>query len=68
MSFGPFLGGKRICIGKTFAEYFAKIVTSIITYNYEFKFVDESNMNEKPFISLAAQDPVVMVTVAKITN
>jgi cytochrome P450 len=54
MSFGPFLGGKRICLGKTFAEYFAKIVTSIITYNYEFKFVDESNMNEKPFINLVA--------------
>jgi cytochrome P450 len=29
-SFGPFLGGKRICVGKTFAEIVSKIVTPII--------------------------------------
>jgi len=30
MSFGPFLGGKRICLGKTFAENIAKCVIPII--------------------------------------
>jgi len=26
MSFGPFLGGKRICLGKTFVETMSKII------------------------------------------
>ena len=30
MSFSPFLGGKRICVGKTFAELVAKCVLPII--------------------------------------
>jgi cytochrome P450 len=30
MSFGPFLGGKRICLGKTFAENIGKCVLPII--------------------------------------
>lgn len=30
MSFGPFLGGKRICLGKTFAENMGKCMLAII--------------------------------------
>jgi cytochrome P450 len=30
MSFGPFLGGRRICLGKSFAENIAKVVFPII--------------------------------------
>jgi len=30
MSFGPFFGGKRICIGKTFAESMAKCILAIM--------------------------------------
>ena len=30
MSYGPFLGGKRICLGKTFAENMAKCIIPII--------------------------------------
>ena len=29
MSYGPFLGGKRVCIGKTFAESIGKFVLAI---------------------------------------
>jgi cytochrome P450 len=30
MSFGPFLGGKRICVGKTFAESIARLIIPMI--------------------------------------
>lgn len=30
MSFGPFLGGKRVCLGKTFAENVLKSLLPII--------------------------------------
>lgn len=30
MSYGPFLGGKRICLGKTFAENMGKCMLAII--------------------------------------
>ena len=30
MSFGPFIGGKRNCLGKTFAEYVIKTMIPII--------------------------------------
>lgn len=38
MSFSPFLGGKRICLGKTFAELVSKIVgpSMLNLFNYEF--------------------------------
>ena len=29
-SFIPFLGGKRICVGKTFAENIGKVLVSIV--------------------------------------
>jgi cytochrome P450 len=32
MSFGPFLGGKRVCLGKTFAELMIKVIPSILSF------------------------------------
>lgn len=40
MSFGPFLGGKRICLGKTFIETVSKIIGPTILQNFDFEFVD----------------------------
>ncbi len=64
MSFGPFLGGKRVCLGKTFAESFAKIVVAIITYNVEFKYVNEEYMTKRPTINFTLPDPGIMVMVS----
>lgn len=36
MSFIPFIGGKRICTGKTFAEVVAKLVVPALLGKYEF--------------------------------
>ena len=48
MSFGPFLGGKRICLGKTFIETVSKIIGPTIISNFEFEFVNEINKTYKP--------------------
>jgi len=47
MSFVPFLGGKRICVGKTFAEITFKILFPIIISAFDFEFVDEKDLTEK---------------------
>ena len=41
MSFGPFLGGKRICIGKTFAESILKCIMPLIFNQVDFEFEDK---------------------------
>ena len=40
MSFVPFLGGKRICLGKTFAEVAARLVGPGLFYQFDFEFVN----------------------------
>jgi steroid 17alpha-monooxygenase/17alpha-hydroxyprogesterone aldolase len=37
-SYAPFLGGKRVCLGKTFAELVAKAIIPAIFTKYEFEF------------------------------
>jgi len=56
MSYGPFLGGKRICIGKTFAETSSKLALAIIFSRYSFKFMDKKNYSGKiPIINLVVK-------------
>ena len=43
MSFMPFLGGKRICLGKTFAEVNSRIVGPAIFSQFNFEFVDPAD-------------------------
>lgn len=37
MAFGPFLGGQRVCLGKTFAELMVRYTISILMWHYDFK-------------------------------
>jgi len=49
MSFIPFFGGKRICVGKTFAENSMKTVYPIIMKAFKsFEFVDKELYKMKP--------------------
>ena len=64
MAFGPFLGGKRICLGKTFVETMSKIIGPTIIGHFDFEFVDEIHKTKKPANSLnELYEPVVMVKV-----
>ena len=48
LSFAPFLGGKRICLGKTFVETMSKIISPTILYNFEFEFTNKDHLLKKP--------------------
>mmetsp|Transcript_9770 Transcript_9770/g.9555 ORF Transcript_9770/g.9555 Transcript_9770/m.9555 type:complete len:115 (-) Transcript_9770:68-412(-) len=67
-SFIPFHGGKRICLGKTFAETIAKYVISAVMGKFDFEFMEPEKMTkeEKPYIQAdALWDPVVLVKARK---
>ena len=59
MCFGPFLGGKRICLGKTFAESIGKCVVALFVSQLDFNFVDEAVRNEKPPYTFLHLPPVI---------
>ena len=46
-AFVPFLGGKRICLGKTFVEIISKISGPTILSHYDFEFTSESQIKNK---------------------
>lgn len=40
LTFNPFLGGKRGCIGKTFAEVVVRYTVPILYYHFDFEMLD----------------------------
>lgn len=68
-SFAPFLGGQRICLGKTFAETVSKITGPTLIHNFNFNFVDqEENLDniELPYNNLiASKEPEFFVHISK---
>jgi cytochrome P450 len=61
-AFTPFLGGQRICLGKTFAELMVRFTVSIMLYHYDFKMTDEEQIKNKPQINASGQhEAVIMV-------
>lgn len=59
-SFGPFLGGRRICLGKTLAENLAKIIIPIIISQVQFKFEKEIYSKKKPFFSIGNEPKLIV--------
>ena len=53
-SFLPFNGGKRVCLGKTFAENVLRMTLSLMAQRFDFEFVDKAtyNANSLPRIFL----------------
>mmetsp|Transcript_2435 Transcript_2435/g.3358 ORF Transcript_2435/g.3358 Transcript_2435/m.3358 type:complete len:178 (-) Transcript_2435:21-554(-) len=45
----PFNGGKRICFGKTFAEYLLKVLLTMTTQKFDTSFVDTEKYNKGSF-------------------
>ena len=43
----PFNGGKRICFGKTFAEFVMKIIITMVTQQFDLRFVDSEKYHSK---------------------
>ena len=47
MSWVPFNGGKRICFGKTFAEYVLRTICVMMAARFNFEFKEGSNVHPK---------------------
>lgn len=47
MSFIPFIAGKRICLGKTFAEVVVRYTMAIFFYHFDLEYADPADL-EKP--------------------
>ena len=41
LAFTPFLGGKRVCLGKTFAEVTVRFTIPMLYHFFEFEFAEE---------------------------
>ena len=50
-SFSPFLGGQRICIGKTFIEVVSKLTVPTLLSRFEFAFEDGVDREKIPFLN-----------------
>ena len=47
-AFIPFLGGKRICLGKTFAEMVTKLTAfTFLNGDFDYQFMDEKDYHSK---------------------
>ena len=64
-SFTPFFGGKRVCIGKTFAETVARFVVPSLFVKYDFELKDiEKYKVDKPAINVDVnKDPEVLAKI-----
>jgi len=49
-SFSPFLGGQRICIGKTFIEVVSKLTVPTLLSNYEFSYKEGVDKKTAPYL------------------
>lgn len=56
LAFTPFMGGKRVCLGKTFAEVNFRFTIPLLFHYLDFEFADPAEMtNVKQLYSLAGK-------------
>ena len=69
-SFCPFFGGKRICLGKTLAEFMTVFTLPMVLYHLDFEFINPEHMIKKPNYQLGTfatpQIPMRVKTLCKI--
>jgi len=49
-SFSPFLGGQRVCIGKTFIEVVSKLTVPTLLTQFKFSFLDGVERENAPYL------------------
>lgn len=58
LAFNPFLGGQRVCLGKTFAELTLKFTIPMYTYFFDFEWIDKEHYEKRPIYEFGAlQNP-----------
>ena len=70
LSFNPFLGGKRICLGKTFAEITLRLTLPLYYHHFDFEFVKEEQKKERPHYEIGGSSqidiPINFITKNKV--
>jgi cytochrome P450 len=64
-SFSPFLGGIRICLGKTFIEEVSKVTLPNILKSFDFEMEDAKNFVHPFNNMLFVQEPIVELYLKK---
>ena len=59
-AFSPFLGGIRVCLGKTFAEIVLKLMIPLWFHYFDFEFAKEEHKKERPVYVFGAIQPVTI--------
>jgi cytochrome P450 len=67
-AFSPFLGGMRICLGKTFVESVSKVMLPVLLTKFDFELPDAANFVLPHNNMLCLEQPVVLMRVKKISN
>ena len=67
-SFVPFIGGKRVCLGKTLADLTAKIAVSAFLHSFDFAFEDEKHMTEFAIHNIMTSRPAPVFVKATPTT
>ena len=60
-SFSPFLGGSRVCLGKTFAEITLKFMIPLWYHCFDFELVEEKHKVKQPLIENSTKQPVIPI-------
>ena len=66
MSFGPFLGGRRVCLGTTLAESIGKCVLAVMMTQIQFDFVDPKVRENKPAATFFHETPTYRLYVNEL--
>lgn len=56
LSFTAFIGGKRICLGKTFVETMIRFTLPMIFYSFDFDIKDENLKKNKPAYHIGSKE------------
>ena len=68
----PFLGGSRVCLGKTFAEVTLRFTIPLWFHFFDFDFTVEEHRKERPVVVLgsvkAIEIPLKMTTRNKVAD
>mmetsp|Transcript_22766 Transcript_22766/g.17194 ORF Transcript_22766/g.17194 Transcript_22766/m.17194 type:complete len:119 (-) Transcript_22766:38-394(-) len=68
MSFCPFTGGRRVCLGRALGEQMGKMLLAQIVTNYDIDLVEEKHKNRKPNFDLTLDNPPIPATIKKRTK
>jgi cytochrome P450 len=69
LAFTPFMGGRRVCLGKTFAETTIRFTFPLIFQHLDFEFVNpEAQMAEKQPYGVGGMQEIKIPMLLKIKN